>query len=38
MNVQPSQALTIENTYKYLGTNIGAIDNKNNTINDDITS
>ena len=38
MNVQPSQALTIENTYKYLGTNIGAIDNKNNKINDDITS
>ena len=30
--------MTIENTYKYLGTSIGAIDNKNNKINDDITS
>ena len=30
--------LNIEDTYRYLGINIGALDNKNNSINDDLTS
>ena len=30
--------LYIEHTYIYLGINIGALDNKNNSINDDLTS
>ena len=32
------KALNIEDTYRYLGINIGALDNKNNSINDDLTS
>ena len=32
------KALNIEDTYRYLGINIGAFDNKNNSINDDLTS
>ena len=32
------KALNIEETYRYLGINIGALDNKNNSINDDLTS
>ena len=32
------KALNIVETYRYLGINIGALDNKNNSINDDLTS
>ena len=32
------KALHIEYTYRYIGINIGALDNTNNSINDDLTS
>ena len=32
------KALNIEDTYRYLGINIGALDNTNNSINDDLIS
>ena len=32
------KALNIEYTYRYLGINIGSLDNTNNSINDDLTS